>query len=281
MFQGTQAALHETYLLSFAEAVRAGTGSIMCSYNRINGSYGCESSQTLNRILKGELNYQGYVVSDWFAQWTNESAPLGGLDMTMPGTGFWGSKLVELVENGDVPMARLDDMAHRILTPYYALGQDIDFPPLSFNTGGIHNKGYVSTIRGNKNVNVQRDHYKLIRKIGEESITLLKNERSEGGGLPLKQPQFLALFGQDAGPNPAGLLVCGPTNLCPGDSTNNVSQVLGLFAVDGCMYAGNQLRRRRFGGNFSSIYRHASRSYSSPRKERQHPGQLVARRPRP
>ncbi|KAG8708414.1 hypothetical protein FRC09_001269 [Ceratobasidium sp. 395] len=221
------AALHETYLLSFAEAVRAGTGSIMCSYNRINGSYGCENPDTLNRILKGELNYQGYVMSDWFAQWTNESAPLNGLDMTMPGTGFWGPKLVELVENGDVPMARLDDMAHRILTPYYALGQDTGFPPLSFNTGGIHNKDYVSTIRGNKNVNVQRDHYKLIRKIGEESTTLLKNVRSGGGGLPLQRPQFIAVFGQDAGPNPGGLLVCGPTNLCPGGSTNNGTNSVG------------------------------------------------------
>ncbi|KAG8698817.1 hypothetical protein FRC09_007008, partial [Ceratobasidium sp. 395] len=221
------AAFHETYLLSFAEAVRAGTGSIMCSYNRINGSYGCENPDSLNRILKGELNYQGYVMSDWFAQWTNESAPLNGLDMTMPGTGFWGPKLVELVESGDIPMARLDDMAHRILTPYYALGQDTGFPPLSFNTGGIHNKDYVSTIRGNKNVNVQRDHYKLIRKIGEESTTLLKNVRSGGGGLPLQRPQFLAVFGQDAGPNPGGLLVCGPTNLCPGGSTNNGTNSVG------------------------------------------------------
>ncbi|KAG8717017.1 hypothetical protein FRC08_008335 [Ceratobasidium sp. 394] len=221
------AALHETYLLSFAEAVRAGTGSIMCSYNRINGSYGCENPDTLNRILKGELNYQGCVMSDWFAQWTNESAPLGGLDMTMPGTGFWGPKLVALVESGQVPMARLDDMAHRILTPYYALGQDAGYPPLSFNTGGIQNKGYVSTIRGNKNVNVQRDHYKLIRRIGEESTTLLKNNRSGGGGLPLQKPQFLAVFGQDAGPNPAGLLVCGPTNLCPGGSMNNGTNSVG------------------------------------------------------
>lgn len=169
-------------------------------------------------------------MSDWFAQWTNHSAALNGLDMTMPGVGFWADKLVELVEEGVVPLGRLDDMAHRILTPYYALGQDVDFPSLSFNTGGIHNKGYVSTIQGNKNVNVQRDHYKLIRKIGEESATLLKNER-HGGGLPLNKPQFLAIFGQDAGPNPAGLLVCGPTNLCPGDSLNNVCRLPNLDLV--------------------------------------------------
>lgn len=165
-------------------------------------------------------------MSDWFAQWTNHSAALNGLDMTMPGVGFWADKLVELVEEGAVSVERLDDMAHRILTPYYALGQDANFPPLSFNTGGIHNQGYLSTVRGNKNVNVQRDHYKLIRKIGEESATLLKNERKDGGGLPLSKPQFLAIFGQDAGPNPAGLLVCGPTNLCPGDSSNNVGRLL-------------------------------------------------------
>ena len=56
---------HETYLWSFAEAVRAGTSSVMCSYNRINGTHGCANSDALNGLLKTELNFQGFVVSDW------------------------------------------------------------------------------------------------------------------------------------------------------------------------------------------------------------------------
>lgn len=60
--------MHELYLWPFADAVRAGTGAIMCSYNQINNSYGCANSYTLNYLLKGELGFQGAVVSDWGAQ---------------------------------------------------------------------------------------------------------------------------------------------------------------------------------------------------------------------
>ncbi|CAE6445428.1 unnamed protein product [Rhizoctonia solani] len=221
------ATFHETYLLSFVEAVRAGTGSIMCSYNRVNGSHGCEDDVTLNQILKGELDYQGYVMSDWYAHWTNEGAALGGMDMTMPGTGFWGADLVALVNNGTVPAARLDDMVHRILTPYYALGQDKDFPAVQYNTSGIGAQTYLALNPGNTNVNVQADHYKLIRKIGEESATLLKNERSGGGGIPLKKSKFVAIFGQDSGPNPDGLLYCGSDNGCTADHANNGTNSIG------------------------------------------------------
>ncbi|KAJ1305209.1 hypothetical protein OPQ81_000238 [Rhizoctonia solani] len=221
------ATFHETYLPSFVEAVRAGTGAIMCSYNRVNGSHGCEDDVTLNQILKGELDYQGYVMSDWYAHWTNEGAALGGMDMTMPGTGFWGADLVTLVNNGSVPAARLDDMVHRILTPYYALGQDKNFPSVQYNTSGIGSQTYLALNAGNTNVNVQADHYKLIRKIGEDSATLLKNVRTNGGGLPLKTSKFLAVFGQDAGENPDGLLACGSLNHCATEHANNGTVSIG------------------------------------------------------
>ncbi|CAE6479889.1 unnamed protein product [Rhizoctonia solani] len=221
------ATFHETYLLSFAEAVRAGTGSIMCAYNRVNGSHACEDDVTLNQILKGELDYQGYVMSDWYAHWTNEGAAMGGLDMTMPGVGFWGADLVALVNNGTVPVARLDDMVHRILMPYYALGQDKDFPSVQYNSSGINAQTYLALNPGNTNVNVQADHYKVIRKIGEESTTLLKNVRSNGGGIPLQKSKFVAVFGQDAGPNPDGLLYCGSTNRCTADHANNGTNSVG------------------------------------------------------
>ncbi|CAE6460079.1 unnamed protein product, partial [Rhizoctonia solani] len=221
------ATFHETYLPSFVEAVRAGTGAIMCSYNRVNGSHGCEDDVTLNQILKGELDYQGYVVSDWFAHWTNVGAALGGMDMTMPGVGLWGADLVTLVNDGTIPLARLDDMIHRILTPYYALGQDKDFPSLQFYTGGTESTDYPALFEGNTNVNVQADHYKVIRKIGEDSATLLKNVRTNGGGLPLNKSKFLAVFGQDAGANPGGLLACGVANGCSADHANNGTVSIG------------------------------------------------------
>lgn len=60
--------LHELYLWPFADAVHAGAGSIMCSYNRLNNSYSCQNSKLLNGILKTELGFEGFVVSDWGAQ---------------------------------------------------------------------------------------------------------------------------------------------------------------------------------------------------------------------
>jgi beta-glucosidase len=53
--------LHELYLWPFQNAVKNGVASVMCSYNRINGSYACQNSKTLNGLLKGELGFQGYV----------------------------------------------------------------------------------------------------------------------------------------------------------------------------------------------------------------------------
>lgn len=76
--------LHEVYVAPFAEAVKAGVSSIMCSYNRINGSFACGNSDTLKTILKDELGFKGFVTSDWGA--VHSALFLNhGLDMEMPG----------------------------------------------------------------------------------------------------------------------------------------------------------------------------------------------------
>ena len=86
----------------------------MCSYQRINNSYGCANSKTLNGLLKTELAFPGFVVSDWDAQHAGYDAALAGLDMTMPeGAKYWGSNLASAVHNGSVPEWRVNDMALR------------------------------------------------------------------------------------------------------------------------------------------------------------------------
>jgi beta-glucosidase len=106
--------MHEYYLWPFQDTVKAGTGNIMCSYQRINNSYGCANSKTMNGLLKTELGFQGFVVSDWYAQHAGVATALSGMDMAMPlGDNFWGKKLVEAVKNGSVPEGRLTDMATR------------------------------------------------------------------------------------------------------------------------------------------------------------------------
>jgi beta-glucosidase len=86
----------------------------MCSYNRVNNSYGCANSKALNGILKTELGFQGWVVSDWGAQHAGAATALAGMDVAMPyGDVFWGTHLTDAVTNGSVPENRVDDMVIR------------------------------------------------------------------------------------------------------------------------------------------------------------------------
>ncbi|KDE05937.1 hypothetical protein MVLG_03749 [Microbotryum lychnidis-dioicae p1A1 Lamole] len=77
--------MHEVYNHPFSESIRAGVGSIMCSYNRINQTHACENSYLMNKLAKQDLAFHGFVVSDWSPQPSGVSSALAGLDMSMPG----------------------------------------------------------------------------------------------------------------------------------------------------------------------------------------------------
>jgi len=72
---------HELYVWPFQDAIRAGAASVMCAYTRFNNSYGCQNSYNMNGVLKGELGFEGFVVSDWGAQRTGIASANSGLDM--------------------------------------------------------------------------------------------------------------------------------------------------------------------------------------------------------
>lgn len=199
--------MHELYLWPFADTIKAGVASVMCSYNRINQTYGCENSKTLNGLLKGELGFQGYVVSDWQATHSSNESVLGGLDMDMPGyltygssdanpPSYFGLNLTALVQNGTIPEARLDDMIRRIMTPYYYLGQDQGFPTVDPTTQPVSDafsNRYQYPILPARDV--RANHAGLIRVIGSAGTVLLKNTN---GTLPLRNPRNIAVFGNDA-----------------------------------------------------------------------------------
>lgn len=94
------------------DSVHAGVGSVMCSYNRINGTYGCKNDKLMNGILKSELGFEGFVMLDWDAQHDIQSAN-AGLDMVMPLGGSWGKNLTDAIANGTVGEDRVTDMATR------------------------------------------------------------------------------------------------------------------------------------------------------------------------
>nr|ATQ35964.1 beta-glucosidase [Talaromyces piceae] len=196
-------AFHELYLWPFADAVRANVASVMCSYNKVNGTYTCENPAVLNHTLKTELGFKGYIMSDWGAQHTTSGSANAGLDMTMPGSDLsnppgnvlWGQKLADAISNGEVEQSRLDDMVTRILAAWYLVGQDQGYPSVQFNSW---NGGQTSA-------NVTGDHATVVRNVARDSIVLLKNDNNT---LPLSKPNSLAIIGSDAAVNPDGPNAC-------------------------------------------------------------------------
>lgn len=177
--------LHELYAFPFMDALREGAGSVMCSYQRANHSYGCHNSKLMNGILKTELGFEGFVVSDWDAQLAGVASANAGLDVVMPDEAHWGDALVEAVKNGSVTEERINDMATRLLASWYYLDQENNLPPTSIRR--YYQKGPL--------VDVQDDHAELIRQIGAAGTVLVKNV---DGALPLKNPRMLSVYGYDA-----------------------------------------------------------------------------------
>ncbi len=102
--------LREVYLPAFEKSVKKGKPwTVMCSYNRINGTFGSEHYQLLVEILKEEWGFEGLVVSDWGAVHDRVASLLGGLDLEMPGPKPRRTQaVVEAVKSGKLDAAVLD-----------------------------------------------------------------------------------------------------------------------------------------------------------------------------
>ncbi len=180
----SERALRELYLLPFEAAVRAGVWAVMCSYNRLGGTYTSEHERLLTDILRGEWGFDGLVMSDWFA--THSTAPPvnAGLDLEMPGpTKFRGEKLLEAVENGSADRAAVARSAERLLK---LLGR----------VGAFENPDIPE-----ERADDRPEHRALIRRAGAAGAVLVKNDPVQGDKvLPLEQStlQKVALIGPNA-----------------------------------------------------------------------------------
>ncbi|UWZ84778.1 beta-glucosidase [Occallatibacter riparius] len=156
--------MRESDLLAFEIALKiSDAGAFMCSYNKINGTYGCENEYTLNDVLKKDFGFKGFVVSDWGATQSTVKAAMAGLDIEMPGNDSFGVALKKAVEGGEVPMDRLNDMVHRILRTEFDAGT-VDDPPQPESPNVMHG-------------------FEVAQKTAERGAVLLKNA---GNVLPLK-----------------------------------------------------------------------------------------------
>src|SRR4051812_18814267 len=177
--------IHEIYTPAFEAAVHQGNvGSVMCSYNRINGPYACENGPMLNGILKTEFGFTGFVMSDWGGTHSTVDAAINGLDQEMgfaPGQ-YFGDPLKQAITDGKVPQARLDDMVVRILRPM-------------FDEGIFEHPAAAQPAAFAANVETP-DDVALARKVSEEGTVLLKNKDK---ALPVAgQNKRIAVIGQAA-----------------------------------------------------------------------------------
>src|SRR6202167_370785 len=152
-------AMQESDLLAFHIAISiANPGAVMCSYNRINGDFGCENSYTLRDVLKGDWGFKGFVISDWGGTHSTEKASAAGLDQEQPMADFFGPQLKEAVDAGRVPLSEIDDHARRVLYAEFLSGI-VDDPP---------QRGVVDIEKG----------LAVAQHVEENSIVLLKNRNS-------------------------------------------------------------------------------------------------------
>lgn len=174
--------LREIYLPPFQAAVReAKTWALMASYNLVNGVAASEHPYLLRDILRDEWGWDGLVVSDWFFSVKSTAASANaGLDLEMPGPPVWrGEKLLQAVNNGEVPEGKLDESILRLLL-------------LLVKTGKFEH----AQEEPEQAINLP-EHRALIREAAGEGIVLLKNER---GVLPLQREALksIAIIGPNA-----------------------------------------------------------------------------------
>ena len=164
-----EAPARESDLLAFEIAIERGRpGAVMTGYNRVGGTFASENAGLIEATLKSDWGFAGWVMSDWSATHSTETAALAGLDQESGIDNdpilYFGAPLMAAAEAGRVPMARLDDMARRILRAQLAAGL-IDDPP---RPGGAID--FAADAR-------------VAEAVAENGIVLLKNEHDT---LPLK-----------------------------------------------------------------------------------------------
>jgi len=170
--------LREIYLPHFKMTVDAGVASVMSSYNLFRGDKAGQNKHLSTEILKDEWGFKGFVVSDWVTATTDGiRAANGGMDVEMPEGTHLGMSLKKTIEEGKVPMSRLDDMVARILREKFR------FIPDNY-TAGYDKKKVAGS-----------EHTALAREAAQKGSVLLKNDNN---ALPIDKTKVktIAVFGK-------------------------------------------------------------------------------------
>ena len=151
--------LRELYLYPFEMGIKKAKAMVvMSAYNKVNNIYCSSHGELINKILKEEWNFQGYVVSDWGAALETIENANGGLDLEMPGPAKnWGLNLIRAVEDGKVLEDEINEKVERILRV------------------AKFTQRFDKKRKREKSIN-KKDHRILIKKTAVEGMVLLKNE---------------------------------------------------------------------------------------------------------
>jgi len=183
--------LRQYFLKPFAAGARAQVATVMVNSSEINGIPVHSDKRLLTDVLRGELGFEGFVVSDWYdiknlyerekvavsEREATKMAVLAGIDMSMVPLDYnFFNHLVDLVKAGEVPMSRIDEAVRRILLVKEALGLFENPYPIKKLTGEFASKA-------SKEVNLQA---------AQEAITLLKNDKNI---LPLAKDSKILVTG--------------------------------------------------------------------------------------
>lgn len=166
--------LREIYLAAFEGAVKKEKPwTVMCSYNKINGTYAAQNHKYLTEVLRDEWGFDGYVMSDWGAVNSRVEDLKAGLDLEMPTSMGANDKLiVGAVQSGELDESVVDTAVERILNIVFRYEENRD-----------------------KQAVFDRDQdHEMARKVAEETVVLLKNE----GVLPLAENDQIAFIGKYA-----------------------------------------------------------------------------------
>ena len=170
----------EVYLPHFKDCIDAGAASVMSAYNLYKGVYCGHSDYLLRKVLKEEWDFDGFVMTDFV--WGMRDTVAGannGQDLEMPGTIYYGEKLVKAVEDGLVDESRIDDAAIRLVRTLLAF-------ETSYEESG---KNYGKEVIGSQ------EHIDLALEVAQEGMTLIQNENDI---LPLEKSKVkrIAVFGE-------------------------------------------------------------------------------------
>lgn len=162
--------MREIYLPAFETAVKKSQPyTVMCSYNKINGTYASENPWLLTKVLRDEWGFEGYVMSDWGAVNDRVEGLKAGLELEMPASGgINDAEIVKAVQEGTLDEAVLDRAVERILNIVFEYVDNRKEQPLT----------------------LEKDH-EFAQHVAEESIVLLKNEAV----LPLEEQENVAFIG--------------------------------------------------------------------------------------